>query len=298
MATQNGCQRISTGTTAASNKILTKNTNRGFQIRKVPKTTVEQERVLRDQLHEEIEQKTKACSNIVYDCSLPRIDGCEFCLKHILQDPKAPYKQCCYTYPRSGKRCVQPAPKKDVYTNFCFEHSRQTQLAITKSKCGTFRSVETNDTLLRELSHHVDAERRQKPLGAQSNYVDPYAASALNYASDDSSYVEVGEECSEVLGADDSMDQTDCLSNVGWHGQDLDQSDNESVDSQNEDYLKHAGIYTTEEATVITKRKMTRLQQLYIEQIHRLHYLLKQKRRICLQNLRVERETLGACEYI
>lgn len=296
MATVNGGQRIATTTTSSgTNKILTKNTNRGFQIRKVPKTTVEQERVLRDQLHEEIEQKTKACSNIVYDCSLPRVEGHEFCLKHILQDIKAPYKQCCYTFPRSGKRCLQPAPKKDVYTNFCFEHSRQTQLAITKSKCGTFRNVETNDTILRELSHHVDADRKPKPIGAHSNYVDPFGSSSLNYASDDSSHVDVVDECSDVLGVDDSMEHTDSLLNGGWQGQDMDQSDNESVDSQNEDYLKHAGIYTTEEATVITKKKMTRLQQLYHEQIHRLHYLLKQKRRICLQNMRVERETLGEC---
>lgn len=296
MSIPNGSARQPAAPTAiTANKILTKNTNRGFQIRKVPKISVEQERVLRDQLHEEIEQKTKACSNIVYDCTLPRIDGYEFCLKHILQDPKAPYKQCCYTYPRSSKRCVHPAPKKDVYTNFCFEHSRQTQLAITKAKCGTFRNVETNDTLLRELAHHVDVERAIVQQGAQASYVDPYGSTSriLNYASDDSSCVDVGEEGQlEIDGTgDDAMDADSVLN--GWQGQDMEQSDNESVDSQNEDFLKHAGIYTTEEATVITKKKMTRLQQLYVDQIHRLHYLLKQKRRTCLQNLRVERETLG-----
>lgn len=296
MSLPNGNVRNVAPLANTSKKILTKNTNRGFQIRKVPKITVEQERVLRDQLHEEIEQKTKACSNIVYDCSLPRVDGHEFCLKHILQDPKAPYKQCCYMFPRSGKRCVHPAPKKDVYTNFCFEHSRQTQLAITKAKCGSFRNVETNDTLLHELAYHVDAERTIEPQGAQASYVDPYGTTTriLNYASDDSSCVDVGDESQmEAVGggADDLLDPDSVLG--GWQGQDMDQSDNESVDSQNEDFLKHAGIYTTEEATVITKKKMTRLQQLYVDQIHRLHYLLKQKRRTCLQNLRVERETLG-----
>lgn len=81
-----------------------------------------------------------------------------------------------------------------------------------------------------------------------------------------------------------------------WKPHDLECSDNESVDSQNDDLLKHAGIYTTEEATMITKQKMQRLQTLYIDQICRLQHLLREKRRKYLQGLRIERETL--CNYI
>lgn len=282
-----------------ANRIVTKNSNRGFQIRKVSKITVEQERVLRDQLHHEIEQKTKACSNIVYDCSLPRVDGYEFCLKHILQDPTAPYKQCSFAYARTGKRCQQPAPKRDVYTNLCFEHSRQTQLQLTRSKFGTFRNVETNETLLRDLSHRIDADRAAA-AGVATKYIDVFGPSArvLNYASDDSDSEHLaaagtaaGNAIADESGAIDVMlDVTNPMAWNDWAGQDMDQSDNESVDSQNEDILKHAGIYTTEEATVITKSKMLRLQQLYSEQIDRLHHILRQKRRKCLLNLRVERD--------
>lgn len=274
---------------SANNRILTKHSNRGFQIRKVPKITVEQERDLRDQLHHEIEQKTKACSNFVYDCSLPRVDGYDFCLKHILQDPKAPYKQCSYAYPRTNKRCQQPAPKRDVYTSLCFEHSRQTQLQLTRSKFGTFRNVETNETLLRDLAHRVDTER--SAASATNKYVDPFGPSArvLNYASDDSDAEAANGGA--AAAEDDDVDVLDDSVSGAWNGQDMDQSDNESVDSQNEDFLKHAGIYTTEEATVITKSKMVRLQTLYSEQIYRLHHLLRQKRRSCLQNLRVERDS-------
>uniref|UniRef100_A0A182X4Q7 KAT8 regulatory NSL complex subunit 2 n=1 Tax=Anopheles quadriannulatus TaxID=34691 RepID=A0A182X4Q7_ANOQN len=70
----------------------------------------------------------------------------------------------------------------------------------------------------------------------------------------------------------------------------MDNSDNESVDSQSDDPLKHAGIYTAEEATRITKEKLTRLQTLYIEQIHRLQHVLRERRRNYLREQRAERD--------
>lgn len=154
--------------------IVTKNTNRGFHVRKPLKTTAEQEKALREQLHAEIEIKTKACSNIVYDCSLPRVEGYEYCLKHILQDPKAPYKQCTYLYATAnGQRCCQPAPKydpkKDVFTNYCFEHSRLTQLKKTKEDIGKFRHVETNETLLKSLTHHVNTDAKSRASAANTS---------------------------------------------------------------------------------------------------------------------------------
>lgn len=284
--------------TTDNSKILTKNTNRGFQIRVLPKTTAEQEKALREQLHAEIENKTKACSNIVYDCTLPRIEGYGYCLKHILQDAKAPYKQCAYLYPINGKRCTQPAPKydpkKDVFTNYCFEHSRLSQLTKTRNTVGKFQNVETNETLLHGLAHHVNAGRanrshlnddRENDVDISKPYIDPFVdiesvlkndtkLHILDYASDSSS--------------DDDMPT---VSNT-WKGADMEGSDNESVDSLNEDVLKHAEIYTTEEATMITKQKMVRLQSLYIDQIHRLQYILKDRRRKYLQNLKIERESL------
>lgn len=304
-------------TPIACNRIVSKNPNRSLHIRKVPNRSVEQERDLRDQLYHDIEQKTKACSNFAFDCSLPRVDGYEFCLKHILLDPKAPYKQCSFTYPRTSKRCRQPAPKRDVYTNLCFEHSRQTQLHMTRSRYGTFRNVDTNETLLRDLAHRLDTGRRK--LAAVNNatgstvankYVDAFGPSSriLNYASDESdtdalavtggSTITVAATVDKEYGVGDGgdidvLDVTELMQQGGaWTGQDVDQSDNESVDSQNEDFLKHSGIYTTEEATVITKSKMVRLQTLYSEQIFRLKHLLEQKRRNCLENLRMERDCL------
>ena len=56
--------------------------------------------------------------------------------------------------------------------------------------------------------------------------------------------------------------------------------------------FRHAGIYTTEEATMITKDKLLKLQSLYIDQFQRLHHVLKEKRRQYLIDIRREREKL------
>lgn len=141
--------------------IVTKSLNRnsGLKIRTPPKITAQQEKDLRDQLHAEIANKTKACSNIAYECSLPRIDGYEYCIRHILQDPTAPYLMCTFLL-TNGKRCLQPAPKydpkKDILTSYCFEHSRLAQLTKTRTSIGKFKPIETNDTILNELTHHLN----------------------------------------------------------------------------------------------------------------------------------------------
>lgn len=149
--------------------IITKTVNKGsgLKIRSPPHITAEQEKALRDQLHIEIANKTKVCSNIAYECSLPRIDGYEYCLRHILQDPHAPYKQCTFLL-TNGKRCLQPAPKydpkKDIFTSFCFEHSRLSQRNKTRTIVGKFKKIDTNETILRDLSHHVSGISKAKAI--------------------------------------------------------------------------------------------------------------------------------------
>lgn len=54
--------------------------------------------------------------------------------------------------------------------------------------------------------------------------------------------------------------------------------------------FRHAGIYTTEEATRITKDKLVRLHALYMDQFHRLGHVLREKRRKYVHALRKERE--------
>jgi len=65
-----------------------------------------------------------------------------------------------------------------------------------------------------------------------------------------------------------------------WQGDG--ESDAESVDSEAEDGLKHAGVYTGEEVMRTMRDKLIRLQKLYIEQFGRLQHKLRESRRTYL----------------
>lgn len=87
-------------------------------------------------------------------------------------------------------------------------------------------------------------------------------------------------------------DETLTTMNNTWKCHDMDNSDDESDDSSDEDVLKHAGVYTIDELVTLSKQKMERLQSLYIDQFQRLQYVLKEKRKQYLQDLKKEKETL------
>lgn len=274
----------------------------------LPVNVIDQEKALRNQIHMEIEKKSKACSNQSFECTLPRLEQYSYCKRHILQDTRAPYKQCAFFFTSNGKRCLEPTPKcdnkKDYGTNYCFEHSRLTQLTKTKSTIGKFTPIETTETLLHNLAHHVkiDKIKQHQQLTNNSPFkitvheddedgdVDAVTPSVDPYVDIDVAAINDSARVVLDYASDSSTDEEATLVGNTWRGYDMDNSDNESVDSQNEDLLKHAGIYTVEEATMITKEKLIRLQTLYIDQFHRLQHVLKEKRRRYLHDLRRERE--------
>ncbi|XP_065087895.1 KAT8 regulatory NSL complex subunit 2 isoform X2 [Ochlerotatus camptorhynchus] len=272
---------------------------------------IDQEKALRNQIHMEIEKKSKACSNQSFECTLPRLEQYSYCKRHILQDTRAPYKQCAFFFASNGKRCLEPAPKydnkKDYGTNYCFEHSRLTQLTKTKSTVGKYTPIETTETLLHNLAHHVKVDKAKQQQQQQQQLANSSLKISVHEDDEDGDvdvvtpsvdpYVDIdvatiNDSARVVLdyASDSSTDDEATLVGNTWRGYDVDNSDNESVDSQNEDLLKHAGIYTVEEATMITKEKLIRLQTLYIDQFHRLQHVLKEKRRRYLHELRRERE--------
>lgn len=55
----------------------------------------------------------QACAYSHRACNQTRLEGYEFCLRHILEDKNSPYKQCSYTAPKTNRRCTNAAPKSD-----------------------------------------------------------------------------------------------------------------------------------------------------------------------------------------
>jgi Potential DNA-binding domain len=49
------------------------------------------------------------CQNAKYECSIAAEENQQYCIKHILQDASAPYKQCTHIY-LNGKQCTQAKP--------------------------------------------------------------------------------------------------------------------------------------------------------------------------------------------
>lgn len=45
------------------------------------------------------------CQNADYECSINAEENQRYCIRHILQDTTAPYKQC--TYMIANKQCMQ-----------------------------------------------------------------------------------------------------------------------------------------------------------------------------------------------
>ncbi|XP_068777399.1 KAT8 regulatory NSL complex subunit 2 isoform X4 [Struthio camelus] len=215
-------------------------------------------------------QEPLSCAFTHRQCSQPRLEGQEFCIKHILEDRTAPFKQCSYVSTKNGKRCPNAAPKpeKKDGVSFCAEHARRNTLAL-QAQMKKSNPGPVSETLLCQLSSYAKTE-----LGSQT------AESSRSEASrilDDDSWSD-GEQ--DPI----TVDQT-------WRGDPDSEAD--SIDSDQEDPLKHAGVYTAEEVALIMREKLIRLQSLYIDQFKRLQHLLKEKKRRYLHSRKGEHEAIG-----
>ncbi|MXQ98499.1 hypothetical protein E5288_WYG008597 [Bos mutus] len=215
-------------------------------------------------------QEPLSCSFTHRPCSQPRLEGQEFCIKHILEDKNAPFKQCSYISTKNGKRCPSAAPKpeKKDGASFCAEHARRNALALHAQMKKTSPGP-VGETLLCQLSSYAKTE-----LGSQT----PESSRS---------------EASRILDEDSwsDGDQEPITVDQTWRGDPDSEAD--SIDSDQEDPLKHAGVYTAEEVALIMREKLIRLQSLYIDQFKRLQHLLKEKKRRYLHNRKVEHEALG-----
>eukprot|EP00096_Caligus_rogercresseyi_P016528 TRINITY_DN921_c0_g1_i1.p1 TRINITY_DN921_c0_g1~~TRINITY_DN921_c0_g1_i1.p1 ORF type:complete len:480 (-),score=126.30 TRINITY_DN921_c0_g1_i1:839-2278(-) len=228
-----------------------------------------------------------------YLCHRERLKHYDFCLRHILEDKTAPFKQCTYNI-KSQKRCLRPAPRADKKDGYCAEHARKAQSnrhqLLSKKK-----HVELSSRCLSDLSHHggVPSTSSVSPLvppplalGEEATITlrndasfPPKPYGILSRVNAVSSVVEGGEALSQADEEDVRVDQT-------WKGDC--ESDTESLDCP----LSQAGVYAPEEVVRIMKDQLVRLQKAYIDQFGRLQYLLREERRRYKHALAQEKESL------
>nr|CAH7762241.1 unnamed protein product [Callosobruchus chinensis] len=255
---------------------------------------------LRAEVTNELKNKKQCCYQ-PYECTQLSVDGYKYCIKHILQDKCAPFKQCLFVY--GNKRCYLPAPrtdKKDV--GYCNEHALKTTLARNKQNVKN-PPPHTAEVLLNSLSHYIK-KPKYRTTSSSTQYSEDDRGSTDDvsdlkvtkyqdvFADLDASQI-YNEQCNEVLDycSDSESDVEPSTLTTIWHDAQADSSDDESIDSENEDPLKHANVYTAEEICMINRDKLVRLQSLYVEQYRHLQYLLKEKRRKYLHALKREKET-------
>ncbi|KAH9490174.1 KAT8 regulatory NSL complex subunit 2 [Bulinus truncatus] len=207
-------------------------------------------------------------------CMQNCIEGYDYCLRHILEDKAAPFKQCTYMT-KAGKRCPMAAPKQERKDGYCLEHAKKSFIARQRF-ARKRKPKETTESLLEELNlwYSGSSEAMSGEHRRGKTHTDSIASKALEYAS--SSDSEIERPLADQLWRDDE------------------DSEAESIDSDQEDILKFAGIYTAEEVAQILRDKLIRLQALYIDQFKRLKHVLLSKRRQYLEARKVERETFGS----
>ncbi|XP_044740441.1 KAT8 regulatory NSL complex subunit 2 isoform X2 [Chrysoperla carnea] len=274
---------------------------------------------LRDQLRSEIIESKKLCNYEPHECRHVRVENHNYCHLHILEDENAPFKQCAYIYNSTGKKCYMPASKNDNKQGYCNEHIKRA--AVLKNKTTQkIEPAESSETILHSLIHYVKpTSSRHRTQSGNSDISNNHRVRTVSgssaekddeNANDDSKQVitrsydpfneidaaKVNASCNETLeyASESESDVEPTVYNNVWHSQNADLSDNESIDSECEDPLKHAEIYTAEEVCSLTRDKLIRLQDLYIDQFRFLQRVLREKRRKYLHALKKEKESLAS----
>jgi len=75
------------------------------------KTTVAQ--YLSSSLSAAAEMPQSLCSYPHHTCTRSKLEGFNYCIRHILEDRNAPYRHCSYVSSRTGHKCSEAALKTD-----------------------------------------------------------------------------------------------------------------------------------------------------------------------------------------
>lgn len=149
----------------------------------------------------------------------------------------------------------------------------------------SFSKTSTIQQLFRDLEHYCPNPEHDK-VRLNSNWIklddDSVTAS-------DNLRRKIVESKAHIDVTDEDEDLYDPLVENTFRTDMID-SDSESIDSEHEEPLKHAGVYTPEEVSAILRDKMIRLQSLYVKEVNYLQHLLKDKCKKYIQSVRSQQD--------
>ncbi|KAF8764687.1 KAT8 regulatory NSL complex subunit 2-like [Argiope bruennichi] len=226
------------------------------------------------------------CKYIHRYCNQTRLEGYDYCIRHILEDKLAPFRQCTYVNQPNKKKCTNAAPKMDKHERrdaLCPFHTKR---ALMKTKISHQPKkkvvVEGPTALLRYLEHycsdpvHDPTYSREIGLNEKNEMAVCVGERPTTLSQAEASFVD-GESVEEKAHIE-SVDDDFC-----W------------VEKPG-DYLEHAGVYTEKEVLKIAKEKIIRLQELYCTELNVIYHELKEKRRRFLADMRKSTATENAVE--
>ncbi|KAG1655143.1 KAT8 regulatory NSL complex subunit 2 [Nymphon striatum] len=216
-------------------------------------------------------------------CLQNPLPGYEYCIQHIMEDKLAPFKQCNYIHHKTSRRCPNAAPKSDKKEGYCMEHRRK--IFVLRKQAGKNRKKkpDTLESMLSDLEKSSHTEINHSKPGLVSSQVQVKNIPTPKLQSSNTM---------DEYQSDTDSDKDPMLVEEIFRG-DID-SDPESLDSDQEDPLKHAGVCTAEEVALIARDKLVRLQSLYIDQFKRLQHVLRERRRKYLKAVKQEKELYGS----
>jgi len=65
-----------------------------------------------------VEMTQSFCSYPHRTCMRKKLEGFDYCIRHILEDRNAPYRQCSYVSSRTGHKCSEAALKTEKRERF------------------------------------------------------------------------------------------------------------------------------------------------------------------------------------
>lgn len=225
--------------------------------------------------HVVLPSASQFCNYAPRVCMRTRVAGYDFCIRHILEDKNSPYKQCTYVSSKTNHRCTAAVPRIEKRDGFCAEHARRMNQSQQRPIAKT-RRPKTLRSLVEDLSHYTGKTATSGEV-RQKNQMLKTEGHQTDFASE--------------------SDSEPDLPSVRDIRRNDEESDMDSIDSEQEDPLKHAGIYTAEEVALILRDKLIHLQSLYIDQFRYLHHMLREKRRKYLHGLsQIEETSTGGNE--